>query len=133
VTVVWSGWNDGCAIRSASPQHAGRWRKRAFTLHARVTQMFGGGPIGINCRATGTRHPGYRQWNIRPPTCSDAAYHRMRGIMIGRGPLKSLALPRCQALLAGKPDHSPDAAERFRVALQHARSRSGFRATAARP
>jgi tRNA-dihydrouridine synthase B len=123
-----SGWNDlsrdpvGIALRM---QDAGA---RAFTLHARTrTQMFSGkadwDEIARVVEALDIPVIG----NGDITTAEDVV--RMRdhtgcaGVMIGRGAFGNPWLFRdAQALLAGalKPC-APDAGERFRVALEHAR------------
>jgi nifR3 family TIM-barrel protein len=123
-----SGWNDetrdavSIALRM---QDAGA---RAFTLHARTrTQMFSGkanwDEIAQVVEALDIPVIG----NGDLETASDIV--RMRdhtgcaGAMIGRGAFGNPWLFRDgQALLAGRlPPPAPDAAERFTVALEHAR------------
>ena len=123
-----SGWNDetrdpvSIALRM---QDAGA---RAFTLHARTrTQMFSGtanwDEIARVVEALDIPVIG----NGDIETAEDVV--RMRhhtgcaGAMIGRGAFGNPWLFRdAQALLAGaRPAAPPDAAERFRVALDHAR------------
>ena len=123
-----SGWNDeqrdpvGIALRM---QDAGA---RAFTLHARTrTQMFSGkanwDEIARVVEALDI--PVIGNGDIQ--TAHDLA--RMRehthcaGIMVGRGAFGNPWLFRDgQALLAGRAaPPPPDPAERFRVALEHAR------------
>ena len=123
-----SGWNDelrdpvGIALRM---QDAGA---RAFTLHARTrTQMFGGRADWDEiARVTEALDiPVIGNGDIQ--TADDVIRMRQHtgcaGIMIGRGAFGNPWLFRdAQALLAGKPRPlAPDAAERFRVAVQHAR------------
>ena len=123
-----SGWNDdtrdpvGIALRM---QDSGA---RAFTLHARTrTQMFSGkadwDEIARVVEALDIPVIG----NGDIATAADIL--RMRdhtgcaGAMIGRGAFGNPWIFRdAQALLAGQPaGAAPDAAERFRVALDHAR------------
>jgi tRNA-dihydrouridine synthase B len=123
-----SGWNDelrdpvGIARRM---QDAGA---QAFTLHARTrTQMFSGhadwDEIARVVEALDI--PVIGNGDIQSP--EDVV--RMRdhtgcaGVMIGRGAFGNPWLFRdAQALLAGRPKPaSPDACERFQVALEHAR------------
>lgn len=123
-----SGWSEetrdpvGIALRM---QDAGA---RAFTLHARTrTQMFSGkadwDEIARVVEALDIPVIG----NGDVETAADVV--RMRdhtgcaGVMIGRGSFGNPWLFRdAQALLAGQPaPPPPDAAERFRVALEHAR------------
>ena len=123
-----SGWNEdtrdpvGIALRM---QDAGA---RAFTLHARTrTQMFSGkadwDEIARVVAALDIPVIG----NGDLTTAADIV--RMRdhtgcaGAMIGRGAFGNPWIFRdAQALLAGQPaGAAPDAAERFRVALDHAR------------
>jgi len=101
---------------------------RAFTLHARTrTQMFSGkarwDEIGRVVEAL--EIPVIGNGDIE--TAADIV--RMRehtgcaGVMVGRGAFGNPWIFRdAQALLAGEPaGAAPDAAERFRVALEHAR------------
>lgn len=123
-----SGWSEetrdpvGIALRM---QDAGA---KAFTLHARTrTQMFSGradwDEIARVVEALDIPVIG----NGDVQTAADVV--RMRdhtgcaGVMIGRGSFGNPWLFRdAQALLAGRPaPPPPDAAERFRVALEHAR------------
>jgi nifR3 family TIM-barrel protein len=123
-----SGWSDGSrdpvgiALRM---QDAGA---RAFTLHARTrTQMFSGradwDEIARVVEALDI--PVIGNGDIQ--TAEDVV--RMRdhtgcaGVMVGRGSFGNPWLFReARALLAGGPAlDAPDAAERFRVALEHAR------------
>jgi nifR3 family TIM-barrel protein len=123
-----SGWNDevrdpvGIALRM---QDAGA---RAFTLHARTrTQMFSGKAnwdeiarvveaLEIPVIGNGDVQTGEDIVRLRNHT-------RCAGIMIGRGAFGNPWLFReGRALLKGGPARAtPTAAERFRVALQHAR------------
>jgi tRNA-dihydrouridine synthase B len=123
-----SGWNDeqrdpvGIARRM---QDAGA---RAFTLHARTrTQMFSGTAnwdeiarvveaLDIPVIGNGDVHTARDIVRMREHTgCA--------GIMVGRGAFGNPWLFRDgRALLEGDPlPAAPDAAERFRVALEHAR------------
>jgi nifR3 family TIM-barrel protein len=123
-----SGWSEdqrdpvGIALRM---QDAGA---RGFTLHARTrTQMFSGradwDEIARVVEALDIPVVG----NGDLQTAEDVV--RMRdqtgcaGVMIGRGAFGNPWLFRdARALLAGEPKpEAPDAAERFRVALEHAR------------
>lgn len=123
-----SGWSDdvrdpvGIALRM---QDAGA---RAFTLHARTrTQMFSGkanwDEIARVVEALDI--PVIGNGDLQNP----ADVVRMRdhtgcvGVMVGRGAFGNPWLFReARALLAGEPaPAAPDAAERFRVALEHAR------------
>jgi nifR3 family TIM-barrel protein len=123
-----SGWNDeqrdpvGIALRM---QDAGA---RAFTLHARTrTQMFTGKAdwdeiarvveaLDIPVVGNGDIQTAHDLGRMREHT-------RCAGIMVGRGAFGNPWLFRDgQALLAGQAAPPlPDAAERFRVALDHAR------------
>lgn len=123
-----SGWSDdvrdpvGIALRM---QDAGA---RAFTLHARTrTQMFSGkanwDEIARVVEALDI--PVIGNGDLQNP----ADVVRMRdhtgcvGVMVGRGAFGNPWLFReARALLAGEPaPAAPSAAERFRVALEHAR------------
>jgi nifR3 family TIM-barrel protein len=123
-----SGWNEelrdpvGIALRM---QDAGA---RAFTLHARTrTQMFSGAARWdeIARVVEALEIPVIGNGDIA--TAADVV--RMRdetgcaGVMIGRGAFGNPWIFRdAQARLAGHtPPPAPDAAERFRVALEHAR------------
>ena len=123
-----SGWDepsrDPVAI-ALRMQDAGA---RAFTLHARTrTQMFSGkarwDEIAQVVEALDIPVIG----NGDIETAADIV--RMRehtgcaGVMVGRGAFGNPWIFRdAQALLAGRPaGAAPDAAERFRVALEHAR------------
>jgi tRNA-dihydrouridine synthase B len=123
-----SGWNDelrdpvGIALRM---QDAGA---KAFTLHARTrTQMFSGGAnwdeiaqvveaLDIPVIGNGDILTAHDIVRMRDHT-------RCAGVMIGRGTFGNPWLFRDgRALLSGLPLPSgPDAAERFTVALEHAR------------
>jgi tRNA-dihydrouridine synthase B len=123
-----SGWNDttrdpvGIALRM---QDAGA---RAFTLHARTrTQMFSGRAdwdeiarvveaLSIPVIGNGDIHSAEDVLRMRQHTGCAA-------IMIGRGSFGNPWIFRDgRALLAGRaPEARPDAAERFSVALEHAR------------
>jgi tRNA-dihydrouridine synthase B len=123
-----SGWNDelrdpvGIALRM---QDAGA---QAFTLHARTrTQMFSGRADWdeIARVVEALEIPVIGNGDVQ--TAEDVGRLRdhtgCAGVMIGRGAFGNPWLFRdAQALLAGraKPE-APDPAERFRVALQHAR------------
>lgn len=123
-----SGWNDETrdpvtiALRM---QDAGAM---AFTLHPRTrTQMFGGRAAWDEiARVTEALEiPVIGNGDIQ--TADDVVRMRAHtgcaGVMIGRGAFGNPWLFRdARALLAGRqrPD-APDAAERFRVALEHAR------------
>ena len=123
-----SGWNvetrDPVAI-ALRMQDAGA---RAFTLHARTrTQMFSGKAdwdeiarvveaLDIPVIGNGDLERGEDVVGMRQHTgCA--------GVMIGRGAFGNPWIFRdAQALIAGRPKpEAPDAAERFRVALEHAR------------
>jgi nifR3 family TIM-barrel protein len=123
-----SGWSEdqrdpvGIALRM---QEAGA---RAFTLHARTrTQMFSGRADWdeIARVVAALDIPVIGNGDLQTP--EDVV--RMRdhtgcaGVMIGRGAFGNPWLFRdARALLAGQPKpEAPDAAERFRVALEHAR------------
>ncbi|HEU5051215.1 MAG TPA: tRNA dihydrouridine synthase DusB, partial [Gemmatimonadales bacterium] len=123
-----SGWNEerrdpvGIALRM---QDAGA---RAFTLHARTrTQMFSGAArwdeIARVVEALDIPVLG----NGDITTAADVVRMREQtgcaGVMIGRGAFGNPWIFRdAQALLAGQAlPPAPDAAERFRVALEHAR------------
>ncbi len=123
-----SGWNDetrdpvGIALRM---QDAGA---RAFTLHARTrTQMFTGKANwdDIARVAEALDIPVIGNGDVQ--TAEDLVRMRRHtgcaGIMVGRGAFGNPWLFRDgRALLDGRPaPASPTAAERFRVALEHAR------------
>jgi tRNA-dihydrouridine synthase B len=123
-----SGWNEetrdpvGIALRM---QDAGA---RAFTLHARTrTQMFTGlaswdeiarvvEALDIPVIGNGDVHHGADVVRMK-------AHTGCAGVMVGRGAFGNPWIFRdAQALLAGEEvPPAPDAAERFRVALDHAR------------
>jgi nifR3 family TIM-barrel protein len=123
-----SGWNDdsrdavSIALRM---QDAGA---RAFTLHPRTrTQMFSGkadwdeiaevvDALDIPVIGNGDVHSAEDVVRMRDHT-------RCAGIMVGRGAFGNPWLfGDAQALLAGRPlPAPPSAAERFAVALEHAR------------
>jgi nifR3 family TIM-barrel protein len=123
-----SGWNDelrdpvGIALRM---QEAGA---RAFTLHARTrTQMFSGradwDEIARVVQALDI--PVIGNGDIQT---ADDVVHMVRhtgcaAVMVGRGSFGNPWLFRdARAMLAGEPrPPAPDAAERFSVALEHAR------------
>jgi tRNA-dihydrouridine synthase B len=123
-----SGWNDQTrdpvtiALRM---QEAGA---RAFTLHARTrTQMFSGradwDEIGRVVEALDIPVIGNGDLESAADIVRMREHTRCAGVMIGRGTFGNPWLFRDgQALLAGErlPD-PPDAAERFAVALEHAR------------
>jgi len=123
-----SGWNDelrdpvGIALRM---QDAGA---EAFTLHARTrTQMFSGhadwDEIARVVEALDIPVIGNGDIQSAEDVVRMRAHTGCAGVMIGRGVFGNPWLFRdAQALLAGgaKPA-APDAAERFRVALKHAR------------
>ena len=123
-----SGWNDdlrdpvGIALRM---QDAGA---QAFTLHARSrTQMFSGRADWdeIARVVEALEIPVIGNGDIQNPedVVRMRAHSGCAGVMIGRGAFGNSWLFRdAQALLAGRAKPaSPDAAERFRVALEHAR------------
>lgn len=123
-----SGWNEdardpvGIARRM---QDAGA---RAFTLHARTrTQMFNGeaswDEIARVVEALDIPVIGNGDVRTAEDVVRMKAHTGCAGVMIGRGAFGNPWIFRdAQALLAGerKPE-APDAAERFRVALAHAR------------
>ena len=123
-----SGWNEetrdpvGIALRM---QDAGA---RAFTLHARTrTQMFSGNANWdeIARVVEALDIPVFGNGDVE--TAEDIVRMRSHtgcaGVMIGRGAFGNPWIFRdAQALLAGQAPPAPtDAAERFRVALEHAR------------
>jgi nifR3 family TIM-barrel protein len=123
-----SGWNEetrdpvGIALRM---QDAGA---RAFTLHARTrTQMFSGNANWdeIARVVEALDIPVFGNGDVE--TAEDIVRMRSHtgcaGVMIGRGAFGNPWIFRdAQALLAGQARPAPtDAAERFRVALEHAR------------
>ncbi len=123
-----SGWSDGSrdpvgiALRI---QDAGA---RAFTLHARTrTQMFSGKADWdeIARVVEALEIPVIGNGDVQ--TAADVVHMRdhtgCAGVMIGRGSFGNPWLFRdARALLAGTAAHpAPGAAERFRVALEHAR------------
>jgi len=123
-----SGWNDelrdpvGIARRI---QDAGA---QAFTLHARTrTQMFSGradwDEIARVVEALDIPVIGNGDIQTPEDVVRMRAHTGCAGVMIGRGGFGNPWLFRdAQALLAGHPKPgAPDAAERFRVALDHAR------------
>jgi tRNA-dihydrouridine synthase B len=123
-----SGWNDEqrdpvtIALRM---QDAGA---RAFTLHARTrTQMFSGkanwDEIASVVEALNIPVLGNGDVTTAEDIVRMRDHTRCAGIMLGRGAFGNPWLFRDgQALLAGQPaPPAPDAAERFRVALDHAR------------
>jgi len=123
-----SGWNDelrdpvGIALRM---QEAGA---QAFTLHARTrTQMFSGhadwDEIAGVVEALEIPVIGNGDVQTAEDVVRMRAHTGCAGIMIGRGAFGNPWLFRdARALLAGGPKPAaPDAAERFRVALEHAR------------
>jgi nifR3 family TIM-barrel protein len=123
-----SGWNDelrdpvGIALRM---QDAGA---RAFTLHARTrTQMFSGkadwDDIARVVEALDIPVIGNGDVQTAEDLVRMRAHTGCAGIMIGRGAFGNPWLFRDgRALLEGRAaPPTPDAAERFRVALEHAR------------
>jgi tRNA-dihydrouridine synthase B len=123
-----SGWNEdsrdpvGIALRM---QDAGA---RAFTLHARTrTQMFGGradwDEIARVVEALDIPVVGNGDIVAAEDVVRLKAHTGCAGAMIGRGAFGDPWIFRdAQALLAGRERPAPpDASERFRVALEHAR------------
>jgi nifR3 family TIM-barrel protein len=123
-----SGWNDesrdavSIALRM---QDAGA---RAFTLHARTrTQMFSGkadwDEIARVVEALDIPVIGNGDVQSADDVLRMRQHTGCAGIMVGRGAFGNPWLFRdAQALLAGRPlPRKPDAAERFAVALEHAR------------
>ena len=123
-----SGWNDelrdpvGIALRM---QDAGA---RAFTLHARTrTQMFSGkanwDEIGRVVEALDIPVIGNGDVQTADDVVSMVRHTGCAGVMIGRGSFGNPWLFRdARALLAGEPrPPAPTPAERFEVALEHAR------------
>lgn len=123
-----SGWNDqlrdpvGIALRM---QDAGA---KAFTLHARTrTQMFSGKANWdeIARVVEALEIPVIGNGDIQTPedVVRMVAHTRCAGVMIGRGSFGNPWLFRdARALLAGeRRPPAPDPAERFAVALEHAR------------
>ncbi|HTS87171.1 MAG TPA: tRNA dihydrouridine synthase DusB [Gemmatimonadales bacterium] len=123
-----SGWSEqtrdpvGIALRM---QDAGA---RAFTLHARTrTQMFGGqanwDEIARVVEALEIPVIGNGDIRSGEDVLRMAAHTRCAGVMVGRGAFGNPWLFRdARALLAGQPKPpAPGAAERFEVALEHAR------------
>ncbi len=123
-----SGWNDdtrdpvGIALRM---QDAGA---TAFTLHARTrTQMFTGKASWdeIARVVDALEIPVIGNGDVQAPedVVRMVAHTRCAGVMIGRGSFGNPWLFRdARALLSGQPrPEAPTAAERFSVALDHAR------------
>ncbi len=123
-----SGWNDetrdpvSIALRM---QDAGA---RGFTLHARTrTQMFSGkadwDEIARVVEALDVPVIGNGDVQTAEDVVRMRSHTRCAGIMVGRGAFGNPWLFRdAQALLAGRcPPPRPAAAERFEVALDHAR------------
>ena len=123
-----SGWNDelrdpvGIALRM---QDAGA---KAFTLHARTrTQMFSGAAnwdeIAQVVEALDIPVIGNGDILTAPDIVGMREHTKCAGVMVGRGAFGNPWLFRDgRALLSGLPLPSvPDAAERFTVALEHAR------------
>jgi nifR3 family TIM-barrel protein len=123
-----SGWSDetrdavSIALRM---QDAGA---RAFTLHARTrTQMFSGkadwDEIAQVVEALDIPVVGNGDVQSAGDVARMREYTRCAGIMVGRGAFGNPWLFRdAQALLAGRPlPPRPQAADRFAVALEHAR------------
>ncbi|HXE57247.1 MAG TPA: tRNA dihydrouridine synthase DusB [Gemmatimonadales bacterium] len=123
-----SGWSDqtrdpvGIALRM---QDAGA---KAFTLHARTrTQMFSGkanwDEIAMVVEALDIPVIGNGDVQTAEDVVRMREHTRCAGVMIGRGSFGNPWLFRdAQALLAGEPvPPPPTPAERFAVALEHAR------------
>ena len=123
-----SGWNDelrdpvGIALRM---RDAGA---KAFTLHARTrTQMFGGkanwDEIARVVEALDIPVIGNGDIQTAGDAVRMVAHTRCAGVMIGRGAFGNPWLFRdARALLDGRPKPPPPtAAERFQLALEHAR------------
>jgi nifR3 family TIM-barrel protein len=123
-----SGWSEeqrdpvGIALRM---QDAGA---RAFTLHARTrTQMFSGtanwDEIARVVEALDIPVLGNGDVQTADDVVRMKAHTGCAGVMVGRGAFGNPWIFRdAQALLAGAPrPAAPDAEERFRVALAHAR------------
>lgn len=123
-----SGWNDqlrdpvGIALRM---QDAGA---AAFTLHARTrTQMFSGkaswDEIAKVAEALDIPVIGNGDIQGADDVVRMVQHTRCAGVMIGRGSFGNPWLFRdARALLAGRPrPPAPTAAERFQVAVEHAR------------
>jgi nifR3 family TIM-barrel protein len=123
-----SGWSDdqrdpvGIARRM---EDAGA---RAFTLHARTrTQMFSGradwDEIARVVEALEIPVIGNGDLQTAEDVVRMREHTGCAGVMIGRGAFGNPWLFRdARALLAGEPKpEAPDAAERFRVAMEHAR------------
>ncbi|HEX5632011.1 MAG TPA: tRNA dihydrouridine synthase DusB [Gemmatimonadales bacterium] len=123
-----SGWNEdtrdavGIALRM---QDAGA---QAFTLHARTrTQMFSGhadwDEIARVVEALEIPVLGNGDVQTAEDVVRMKAHTGCAGVMVGRGAFGNPWIFRdARALLAGAPrPASPDAAERFHVALEHAR------------
>jgi nifR3 family TIM-barrel protein len=123
-----SGWSDdtrdpvGIALQM---QDAGA---QAFTLHARTrTQMFGGkadwDEIARVVEALEIPVIGNGDIQTARDIVAMRNHTNCAGIMVGRGAFGNPWLFRdAQALLAGElPPPAPDAAERFTLALEHAR------------
>src|SRR5262245_6464272 len=123
-----SGWNDELREPVGIARRMQDSGAEAFTLHARTrTQMFSGradwDEIARVVEALDI--PVIGNGDIQSP--EDVVQMRdhtgCAGVMIGRGAFGNPWLFRdAQALLAGRPKPPvPDATERFRVALEHAR------------
>ena len=122
-----SGWNDqtrdpvAIALRM---QDAGA---RAFTLHARTrTQMFSGhadwDEIARVVAALDVPVFGNGDVQTAQDVLRMRAHTGCAGVMVGRGAFGNPWLFReARALLAGTADQPVDAAERFEMALEHAR------------